>query len=184
MPINMKSISQPAAGVFAPNQQRCSRVLYPLALLFFPLLPWSSRCHFATVAAAQSPDLSQDLMPFPHGAEGGVRQSPPAIRWGKPTCLSMSVAHSSSTNSIKGRLNRLQRISACGFWVELAFLIVFVFKHNDFSLSWGLLSVSFLKDVLVSPRVPVNIYHVVCVLSNKLVNSFPVFVCFSWLTTF
>lgn len=34
IPINTKSISQPTERVFAPNQQRCSRVLNPLALLF------------------------------------------------------------------------------------------------------------------------------------------------------
>lgn len=39
IPINTKSISQPTDGVFAPKQQRCSRVLNPLALLFLPLLP-------------------------------------------------------------------------------------------------------------------------------------------------
>lgn len=80
IPTNTKSISKPTEGVFAPNQQRCSRVLNPLALLFLPLLPWSSRCHFATVAAAQIPDLPRDLTPFPHRAEGCAQQSPPAIR--------------------------------------------------------------------------------------------------------
>lgn len=147
MPINTKSISQPAAGVFAPNQQRCSRVLYPFALLFLPLLPWSSRCHFATVAAPQIPDLPQDLTPFPHGAEGGAQQSPPAIRWGKPTCLSLSPIPVQWTASQAE--NRLQRIVSLCFLGRTG-LLVFVFKHN-FSLSWGLLSVLFQKDVLISP---------------------------------
>lgn len=161
MPLNMKSVSQPTAGVLTQNQQRCSRVLYPLALLFLPLLLWSSRCHFATVAVAQIPDLPQDLTPFPQGLRevlGSPHQlSDEASHLCCPSVL--HAAHSSSMNSIKGRLNRLQRIVSLWFLGRTG-LLVFVLKHN-FSLPWRLLSVLFLKDLLVSQSVPVNIYHVV-----------------------
>lgn len=58
----------------------------------------------------------------------------------------LHAAHSGSMNSIKGRLNRLQRIVSLWFLGITGFRI-FVFKHYNFSLLWGLLSFLFLKDL-------------------------------------
>lgn len=58
----------------------------------------------------------------------------------------LHAAHSGSMNSIKGRLNRLQRIVSSWFLGITGFR-VFVFKHYNFSLLWGLLSFLFLKDL-------------------------------------
>ena len=169
--------------MFAPNQQRCSRVLNPLALLFLPLLPWNSRCHFATVAAAQIPDLPWDLTPFPHRAEGCAQQSPPAIRQANsPACVCcpsvLHAAHSGSMNSIKGRLNRLQRIVSLWF-LGITGFCVFVLNTTTSPYCGGCWVFCFLK-ICEFPNVCQWLFTpIVYVISNKLVNSFPVFVFFS-----
>lgn len=177
-----KFILQPTKGVCAPNQQRCSWVLNPLALLFLPLLPWSSRCHFATVAAADSRSSSSRSHSISSQGWGKCSAIPTSYQI-EQTNLPILVIFQCSMLPIlvqwpasKGDWTACKDLSAWFLGITGLF-VVFVFKHYNFSLSWGLFRFLFLKDVCLN--VCQWIFTPQYVISIKLVNSFPVVVYFS-----
>lgn len=142
IPINTKSISQPTEGVFAPGQQRCSGCLTPWLCFSYPcfleapgatlllLLP----LRFLTFlrVSPHFPTRLREVLSSPHQLSNKAKQ-PACLR--RPSVL--HAAHSGPMNSIKGRLNRLQRIVSLWFLGITGLLVVFVFKHDNFCARFG-----------------------------------------------